>query len=244
MVTLTLVLDKRRANKEGKFPLLFRIGANRRYAHISTGFHLLSSEFNENSKRIENLDINAIVKLTEAKYLKKIYSIKLEDSTLSNPIEIKEILLGISSKETTIRSFWEDHINSLLTSKRYGGARVYKSALSSIMKHKDLDISFKEFNYKDLLELESKLYSSGISTNGIGVYLRAFRAICNKAVNLDLVSFQWYPFRKFKIKKDKKVPRTLTIEEIRRFFLLEISTENPLYQSWLIGKLIFMLRGI
>jgi integrase len=244
MVTLVLVLDKRRASKEGKYPLLFRIGANRKYAHISTGFHLHASQFNEINKSISDPDIHATVKLLESKYLKQIYSLKEDRDLTLSASDVKDMLLGTSANDVTIFSFWKDHINSLEVSKRFGGARAYKTSLSSIEKHTNLNIPFCKFTYKELLQLESSLYKAGVSTNGIGVYMRAFRAICNKAINMDIVSYEWYPFRKFKIKKEKTAPRTISLIELQRFFNMSIPSNHAYYRSWLIGKLIFMLRGI
>jgi integrase len=74
--------------------------------------------------------------------------------------------------------------------------------------------------------------------------MRSFRTICNKAINLDYVNLNWYPFRKYKIKKGKTTPRVMSIKELTSYFKLDLSPENPLYKAWLIGKLIFLLRGI
>jgi integrase len=83
-----------------------------------------------------------------------------------------------------------------------------------------------------------------MSPNGIGVYMRSFRAICNKAVHFDIMGLEWYPFRKYKIRKEKTTPRVFTMTEMKAYFNLELESTHPLYRSWLIGKLIFMLRGI
>jgi integrase/recombinase XerD len=244
MVTLTLTLDKRRASKEGKFPLFFRIGANRKYAHISTGFHLHASNFNEVSKSISDPDIHVTVKLLESKYLKQIYSLKHESNLSLTALEIKDILLAKHANETTIKSFWNEHIKSLEVSRRFGGARTYRVSLNTLEKHSNLNVEFCKFSYRDLLLIESSLYKSGVSTNGIGVYMRSFRAICNKAIHMDIVSYEWYPFRKYKIKKEKTSPRTLAQNELKRYFMLNLPSDHIYYRSWLIGKLIFMLRGI
>jgi integrase len=80
--------------------------------------------------------------------------------------------------------------------------------------------------------------------NGIGVYMRTFRAICNRAINLDFVGYEWYPFRKYKIQKSKTTPRVLSMEEIKSYFQLDLQEDDPEFKYWHLGKLIFMLRGI
>jgi integrase len=83
-----------------------------------------------------------------------------------------------------------------------------------------------------------------MSTNGISVYLRAFKAIFNKAINNDIVGYEFYPFRKFKIRRIATTPRVLSKLELKAYFNLQIDKSSTYYKSWLIGKLIFMMRGI
>jgi integrase len=127
---------------------------------------------------------------------------------------------------------------------RDGGVKVYQQSLNTIKQEINLDIPFSGLSYKDVMNLENKLYKRGMSVNGASVYLRSFRAVCNKAINQDIVSLEWYPFRKHKMKKQKTVPRVLTMDEIKRYFALNLSTTHCSYKYWNIGKLIFMLRGI
>ncbi len=245
MATLTLVLENRRANKEGKFPLLFRISIQKKSTYINTGIHLNSSEFN--SKRsviVSNTALNARVKQLEAEYHQKLNLILVDHPFITDPVEIKNKLLAKTKDEVTIQEFWEEHIESLYISGRTGGATVYKTSLSAISRHVDLEIPFRKFGYRELMQLENKLFKSGVSVNGIGVYFRSLRAIFNKAINSDLVSSELYPFRKYKIKSEKTTPRVLSLTEIRAYFQFNLTPEDPNYVYWNIGKLIFMLRGI
>jgi hypothetical protein len=83
-----------------------------------------------------------------------------------------------------------------------------------------------------------------MTANGISVYMRALRAIYNKAISVDLASLEKYPFRKFKIGKKKTVPKVLTINELQSYFALQLDESDILYRSHLIGKLLFLLQGI
>jgi len=245
MATLTLLLETRKANKDSKYPLVFRIGANKKYAFISSGVHLFPSQFNtQKATIIGNAELNAKIKLQEADYLQKLHLLLLDNPHLDDPQEIKNKILEKPVHDITIKEFWEEHVATLNNSGRNGGARVYKMSLSVLSKNTNLSIPFSKFSYKDLLLLENKLYKNGMSANGIGVYMRSFRAICNKAINMDIIGYEWYPFRKFKIKKEKTTPRVLSIIEMRSYFNYPIQPTHLFYKSWLIGKLILMLRGI
>jgi integrase len=245
MATLTLLLETRKANKDGKYPLVFRIGANKKYAFISSGVHLLPSQFNtQKSSIVGNAELNAKIKLQEAEYLQKLHLLLLDNPYLNDPQEIKKKMLQKPVDDITITEFWEEHIESLYTSGRNGGAKVYKMSLSALSKHIDFNIPFKSFTYRELIQLENRLFKHGVSINGIGVYFRSLRAICNKAINTDIVAAEFYPFRKYKIKKDKTTPRVLSMSEMKAYFQLDLPPSHPDYTYWNLGKLIFMLRGI
>ena len=108
----------------------------------------------------------------------------------------------------------------------------------------NLNITFKELKHMHLLDAETKLLKNEVKLNTHSVYMRTLRAICNKAILVDLVDQSWYPFFRYKIKKGKSVPRTLNLDQMKRYFNLELSEQHPLYRSLCIGKLIFLLRGI
>lgn len=92
--------------------------------------------------------------------------------------------------------------------------------------------------------MEASMISNGIKTNSIAIYYRTFRAIYNKAIIAKEVSYDLYPFRTFKIKKAVTRPRVLTAEELQKYFITVVEKSSWLYESWLMGKLMFMLIGI
>jgi integrase len=157
---------------------------------------------------------------------------------------MKAYLVNKQLVEYTIIEFWKNQIETLKTVGRYGGAKVYHTSLSVISQEIDLNIPFSKLNYKTIVNLESKLFQRGMSTNGIGVYMRSFRAVCNKAIHYDIVGYEWYPFRKYKIRKEKTTPRVISKNELCKFFSLQLEESNSRYRYWNIGKLLFMLRGI
>jgi integrase/recombinase XerD len=245
MATLKLALDTRRAKKDGTFPLVFRIGAAGKSAYIQTGIYIPENQFDTSKNLIKDDEaLNLQLMKLEASYRNRYYLYVLENKNNEDVNDLKNFLVNKLPDELTIQEFWSEHVDTLIKAGRNGGARVYKMSLDVLSKNTNLNIPFSRFTYKELILLESKLYTNGMSTNGIGVYFRSFRAICNKAIHLDLVGYEWYPFRKYKIKKEKTTPRVLSIGELRSYFNYTISPIHAHYKSWLIGKLIFLLRGI
>ena len=245
MATLNLTLDTRRARKDGTYPLVFRIRVEDKFSDIGTDFKIFKEQFDlKTNSLINDIESNILLEQLKTHYLKRLRTYTSENLGCNDIKSMKAYLINKQLSEYTITEFWKNHIESLKTAGRYGGAKVYNTSLSVISQEIDLNIPFSKLNFKAIIDLESKLFQRGMSTNGIGVYMRSFRAICNKAIHYDIVGYEWYPFRKYKIRKDKTTPRVIALEEMKAYFKLDLEKNNPLYRTWLIGKLIFMLRGI
>jgi integrase/recombinase XerD len=245
MATLSLVLDQRRSRKDGTFPLVFRLRIGKQFSDIKTEFKLKPEEFNlKTSSIVNDLESNEILVKLYALYLKRLREFISFHPGALNTKEAREYILNKRPEEITIFEFWESQIKDMCISGRHGGARTYKITLSVLSQETNLNRSFSSFSYKDLVAVEKSLFQRGVSINGISVYMRTFRAICNQAINMDLASHEWYPFRKYKLKKERTTPRVLNAEELKRYFNLDLDQKHPLFKSWTIGKLLFMLRGI
>lgn len=244
MATLTLVLDLRRSTKDNQYPLVFRVYAGKQTRDLATGIKLPANAFNAKRGEVLDEEHNRNIQAIKLQYLQKLSTYTINCNGKENAQELKDYLLNKSSIEYTIFSFWEEQIATLNSVGNVGNANSYKTALSVINKHLNLNKAFSKLTYKDLIELETSLYKRGMSTNGISVYLRAFKAIFNKAINNDIVGYDFYPFRKFKIRKNATTPRVLSMLELKAYFNLQIDKDSTYYKSWLIGKLIFMMRGI
>ncbi len=199
MASLKLILDQRRKTKT--FPLIFRIYDDNSRRDISTGIKLESWQFDQDTEQItHNVILNLQIQNIKLDYLKKINEYIIGNMGNKNIDELRDYLFKKQTDEVTIISFWQEQINMLNSVGRTGNANAYKIALSTISKSMNIKKSFAKLTYKDLAELESSLYKRGMTVNGIGVYLRTLKAIFNKAINLDIVGYEFYPFRKYKIK--------------------------------------------
>jgi hypothetical protein len=245
MATINLVLDLRRARKDKTFPLVFRVRIEKKFCDIATGFTLNIDQFDAKTSSVKNDDeSNDLLDQLKDHYSKRLKTYMVNNLGKEDIKDARNFLVNKLPDEVTIIEFWKEQIDELNTAKRHGGARVYQTALSVISQETNLEIPFKSFTYKSLMALEQNLYKRGVSINSISVYMRSFRAICNKAINFDIVNHDWYPFRKYKMRKTKTTPRVLKLDEIKAYFNLELSSKHTCYKSWQIGKLIFMLRGI
>lgn len=249
MITLRLSLDERRAKKDKSYPIIFRISANGTSRSIKTGFSCHKINWNFRTNHLKETHPKFETTFPKLKGLEVSYAAKIIELEKNHPNEkdiqkIKEYLLSNTKKAATVYSFWEYEIEQLYKSNRVGGAQVYKEALAAIHKEKSLEVRFEEVDFNFISEVEVSFKSRGVKQNTIGIHYRALRAIYNKAINAKVVSYEHYPFRAFKIKREAKRPRTITLKELRLYFELKLPKSSILYESWLLGKVIFLLIGI
>jgi len=244
MATIKFAIDSRRPLKNGLYPLVFRITLDRKSFQIQSGAHIQNEDFDNDNQQITNdpkLNIELQKKLLDYKKLILDY---LASSSYPTVDGLKNTLSNKVLSVITIKDFWLREIDRLKCSNQAGNARVYEHSLSAIDKILNLNVPFHDLSLFDLLRLETAFQQKGIKINSISLYMRTFRALCNKAIYMDIVGIDWYPFRKYKIKKEHTTPRVLNEEGIKNFFALDIPKNSPKYKYWCIGKLIFMLRGI
>jgi integrase/recombinase XerD len=249
MISLKITLDTRRAKKGGSFPIVFRISANGTSRNISTGFESSEADWNYRTSNLKETHksfsvVQRILKEKELEYLGKIMEYQKDPTNELHPQKIKEYLSEKKIISESVYDFWQEEVDHLHKIGRNGGAIVYKQSLAAINNVKPLNIPFEKVNYVFLRELEADFVAKGLNLNSIGIHFRALRAIYNKAIDSGKVSLEYYPFKKFKIRKQKTVPRVLSMKEIQLYFSFDASQNPTLYEHWLIGKLMFLLIGI
>lgn len=249
MIQLKLTLDKRRIKKDNTYPLVYRIGANRKSFYLSAGTSILEKIWDDKHQQIKlkSVELEMLasrLRNKEIQLLQKIQEYEAEYSSVCIP-HLKNYLLGKTPTRVTIIDFWHQEIARQTSAKKYGNARNYKSALHGLLKHcESLDMEFSQLNYPQLEKWEIRMRENGVSVNSISVYYRALRSIYNKAINYEYANLNDYPFRKYRIKKSPTLPRVLSLSELREFMSFNPPKESVLYIPWCIGKLIFLLRGI
>lgn len=245
MATINLILDTRRVRMDGTYPLVFRVRHDKKFKDIASGYTVQENRFNTKTNRIikeplknEHLDtlLNHYYTRMKVFTVEHVGNIELED--------LKNFMINKLPDEITLTELWQEEIDKLTAVGRLGNARAHNIALSVVSKIVNTEIAISKFTFKELLEIETTLLKRDVKTNSIGVYMRSLRTICNKAINLDYVPLSWYPFRKYKIKKQKTTPRVMTLDELKAFFALDLDEKHIHYQAWNVGRLIFMLRGI
>ncbi len=249
MATLKLSLDKRRQKKDLTYPLVFRVTIQGKSTDFPVGYSILEEYWNSSTCRIKKTlpEFKILNKKIKDQHIMLLTKLSELESSTKHHINSRSIKSMIDEKpkiQQTVAVFWENEIVRLQKIGRSGGSLVHRESLNALSRVKNLEIPFEVVTYNFLMEIETELLGRGLKLNTIGVYFRSLRTIFNRAIYSEEVSVSNYPFKAFKIKKSPTIPRPLSIEEMRLYFSANIDPDSYLYDSWLIGKLMFMLIGI
>lgn len=213
----TIILDKRRERKDGKYPIALRI-FNKSYLFLGTGYYGTDSTFKDGAftKKESNFKLKNIALSDMLNQVEKLFiSINgaITDKRLRDLIN-KEIL----NKEhreipETVERYFVDYLDEFISRKQKEGTKtVYTTTRNKIYKY-DPKATFDTIDKKWLESFEMWMAKSGMKINAYAIHLRNIRSVFNYAIDNEYTTL--YPFRKFKIKKEETRKRSLSVEQLR-----------------------------
>jgi integrase/recombinase XerD len=233
MTSVKAVLRKTKLTND-RFPISLRVTKNRRSKFFKTPYSVLEQEWNpsvgEFNKRNSNyIQNNRLLN----KYKERAYSIITD-------IEIENEFYTLEDFENTFRNkknpinqnifnFGDQIVADMRASGRVGNGRAYYDTLNSLKRYRrNRHLTFKEINCAYLDKYETYLRSRGGNDSGIGVRMRAIRALFNMAIKHEYIPESLYPFKVYKISKlkAKGFKSALSLEEINRIVALDL-TNHP-----------------
>lgn len=224
-------LDLRRASTEGKGRLYMVIYNNGTAAQIATGLMLHKNEF-EAGKVV---GVPMAGKLTQMLGIKRA-KLQLDIEELAcngyevdkmKAAEIKKAVLAKrgnddeegngegngAGNETAFGTFAEKFIARRGKEKT---RQVYEMTLRKMGGYCDVGrLRFADISVGWLRDFEQWLGET-CSVNTRGIHLRNIRAVMNAAIDEGVVPADLYPFRRFKIKKEETMKRSLPVGDLRR----------------------------
>ncbi|WP_373518768.1 phage integrase SAM-like domain-containing protein [Pricia sp.] len=241
---------RKKANKQGFFPLVVRITKNRKTNYLYTGHYIDIKYWDEdnrevrkshpNSKRLNNLLIN---KLAEANQT------LIDLQTHKNDISSKQIKKEIASplSKTSFKDIADKYLDELEKTNKLQRLSSDKARVGHFVRFVDNDdLSFREIDEALLRRFSMYLKTSRkVSQRSVINNLIVIRTLYNKAIRLGIVDRKLYPFGADKIRI--KFPETekigLTIEEIQSIEALDNLSEQKAHARnvWLFS---FYLAGM
>lgn len=235
-VFITAMLDNRRANLEGNYPVKIRVAFQSKKIYYSTGKYLTLEEWecftvsNEDLSK-EEKEVLKKMKSSLKKSSKERKEIKDDIKATFDKIEVEakslvsdgsfsfENLNRQLKKSTSeiINDAFNAKIKALHQSGQIGTKMSYQGALNSIEKFAGKSISFQIITTDWLKRYERNLIDDGKTYTTLGFYLRCLRAILNEAIRAGVLKQNQYPFGidKYQIQTGESRKLALSKEQIK-----------------------------
>lgn len=239
--SIGISLDTRRCRKDGTYPLVLRLGHKQRTTSIPLKVFLLEKEWDEKNRIIRKSykGTESSTRLNNKHQKKKSDAwdiiMRLNESGELNYLSVGELrskIEGSNDERVSFYQFAEEQINELKKANRFGTSRSYKGVVSVLKDfYPGKELQFQDINYKFLARFETNHASKGNTQNGLSVYLRAIRALYNKAIKSGIVEKEHYPFEDYKIKSVPTEKRALEWELLKRIIDAEINPDDKCFNA-------------
>ena len=251
MPSVKAVLRKTKLSND-RFPISLRVTKNRRSKFFKTPYSVLEREWCPNTgefnKRNQNyIQNNRLLNKYKERAYKIITDLEIENEFYTLEDFEKIFRINKNPINQNIFTFGDKVVADMKASGRLGYARAYYDTLNSLKRfQRNRHLAFKEINCGYLDKYEAYLRSRGGGDGGIGVRMRAIRALFNMAIKHEYIPESLYPFKVYKISKlkAKGFKSALSLEEINQIVSLNLD-EHPLllhYKNYFLFS--FYTRGI
>jgi site-specific recombinase XerD len=250
-VLTSVMLDTRRALKDGSFPVRLRLTYQRQRKYYNTSYSLSEAEFSKVQAEKPKGKYNELRIAFQAIEQKAIGIIRNLESFSFEQFEKKYLSAALKND---VFSAFEHQIKKLAEEGRVGTAGSYESASFSLLsfihrnpltRNKGLSraeaiekrenllkkrkpLAFSAITVDFLMRYEKWMLQNGNSITTIGIYLRAVRVIYNSAIAAGEVNADLYPFgkRKYQIPAGRNVKKALALADIEKIFSYQPASEG------------------
>ena len=169
MVNITVNLDKRKAKKDGTYPICFGIYYLGKSTTRSSKIYVNEKQWDDKRKVIKSNHSNsATLYRLLAKQLADLQSSLLlaNEERVTEYLSPKVIVAKIITPKQTVFDFRNDLISELRLDGKIGNAWVYESALNALKKYYGgSDLYFENIDYQFLDKYNKYLMRSGVKHN-------------------------------------------------------------------------------
>lgn len=254
------VIDNRRANRFGKYPVKILLSDKGKRKYISLGIYADISEFDEASGLLtssdrktqrENIQNNNLIIAARTQVNDLIIDCRKNNRSVT-PDVIVNLYRELNTVDDDESFTFNSYFRKIIESKKGRTIELYKNTLNKIEKYYPTTLQFEDIDKTWLKSFIQKMRKEkfrrkdtvqiGLSLSAQSIHLRNIRAVFNEAIDDKIVSLDLYPFRKFTIEKEEVKHRAITVEELRKI----VSFSGTKSENWArdVSMLIFCLIGI
>lgn len=247
MTSVKIYLYVHKTLKDESHPIVLQIikDRKRKMVTIATAYPKEWNFYSEipNSKHPNAKQLRSLIR--KKKNLAESAIIELDE--IGKPYTVDDVAerLEFKKQTTSFEMYTDKLISQLKKANKNGNARAYTDAKNAFIKFNNgKDIDLKNITSRKIKQFENKMEEKGLKVNSISVYLRTIRAIYNKAIKEELVHEKYYPFKNYKIRKEKTVKRALDKILIKKIVDLEIEDDAELELARDVFLFSFYNRGM
>ena len=232
--TVEVVCYKSKPLKDGTFPLMLRVTKDRKRKYVSLGLSLHEKFWDfEKGKPKRNCpnkeQIERLIAVKTAEYNDLI--VEMTSQQREYTVETLVSHFHNQVRCATVVELYDKLIDDMKHGGQLGNAGVYKYSRTSLLKFtgQRLQIPFSDIDAVWLRRYENWLRTSGCGDTTISQLFRTLRSVFNKAVELQLVKRDYYPFDAYKVSKfdTRTKKRAITKEDVRKVIALDLSQGYP-----------------
>ena len=211
-----------RLNRQGTALVQIEAYLNQRKSYFKTNIYLKPECWSKDGAQVINHpqsnELNAMLyeKILELQAIELSYWKRGLESNLST---LKE---AVKKGIKPVVSFLKFAIQTIENSDRKPGTKDNMLGTVATLKEFRNVIEFTDINYTFLKEFDAFLRNKNLKVNTVGKHMRILRTLVNEAINEGYILQEAYPFRKFKIKKEKKEHNFLMPADLEKLENLEL----------------------
>lgn len=250
MATTKFYLDTRAVREGDPAPLKLAISRKGTRTFLSLNVYITKDQWDEKTEKVvkhpSRVAINNYINLKKSTVDMMILRLTstgeiggMTATDLKN-LAIKES--STSEEKIEKQSFYDTFLSHAESRKKAKTKNVYQHTMRRIQAFcKDFKgLSFEDITVDWLMRFDNFLSETSPSQNARNIHFRNIRTVFNRAIDEGLTSL--YPFRRFKIRHVATSKRSISADQLRKFFNLDVEDEEREYMDMF--KLIFYLIGI
>lgn len=257
---IRVTVDERRKKADGTCPIYLVFANQGKTVYHGLGVYVDPVEFDKTTfsvtptnkqKRTDYQRYNLLIQSELSRARNLLLSLQINAKANISASKFKELFVsGSDGSNTSFTSFFKGVVE-----KKSGRTReAYEYTLNKIIGLFGDDIAFEDVTFSWLEKFDhimrtSAIYNGrgeviriGMATNARSIHMRNIRAVFNKAIDEGIIGLEMYPFRRFKIEKERTRKRAVSVSQLRALFAYS-GTDA---ENWAVdmAKLIFYLIGI
>lgn len=214
-ISIAAILDTRRSNADGTFPVRIKVHFQKNKKYYTTGKNCTEKEWErmpatkaQELIEIRN-DIQACFEVIK-KHVTELYT--NDEFSLPNLDKSLKRSSGIS-----LNRLIEEKMAKLKKEGRIGTMQSYGSTLANLTRYKKQDIPIENITVEWLQEFEKNMTGRGRTLTTLGINMRNIRTMLNVAIREGYIKQSVYPFGagKYEIKRTEGIKKALSFDQIK-----------------------------